>query len=57
MKPRTLNDIFFGIVDRRQQRLMLAREATEWLPISSPGFLPQRGWSRTGSAELGCLEG
>ena len=38
MKPRTLNDIFFGIVDRRQQRLMLAREATEWLPISSQDF-------------------
>jgi long-chain acyl-CoA synthetase len=38
MKPRTLNDIFFGIVDRRQQCLMLAREATEWLPISSQDF-------------------
>ena len=38
MKPRTLNYIFFGIVDRRQECLMLAREATEWLPISSQDF-------------------
>jgi len=33
--PQTLNDIFFSIVDRKQERLMLTREATAWLPISS----------------------
>lgn len=38
MEPRTLNDIFFDIVDRRQERLMLAREATSWLPINSQDF-------------------
>lgn len=38
MEPRTLNDIFLGMVDRRQEQLMLAREATSWLPISSQEF-------------------
>ena len=37
-EPRTLNDVFLGIVDRRQEQLMLAREATSWLPISSHEF-------------------
>jgi len=35
MEPRTLNEIFFRIVDRRQEQLMLARGATSWLPVSS----------------------
>ena len=35
MGPHTLNDVFFSIVDRRQERLMLTREATSWLPLSS----------------------
>jgi long-chain acyl-CoA synthetase len=35
MKPQTLNDIFFAIVGRRQERLMLVREASQWVPISS----------------------
>jgi Long-chain acyl-CoA synthetases (AMP-forming) len=38
MEPQTLNDIFFAIVDRRRERLMLAREGTSWLPISSQDF-------------------
>ncbi len=38
MEPQTLNDIFFSIVDRKQERLMLVREATSWLPISSQDF-------------------
>ncbi|HKU24490.1 MAG TPA: long-chain fatty acid--CoA ligase [Candidatus Sulfotelmatobacter sp.] len=40
MHPRTLNDIFFEIVDRRHKRLMLEREATSnsWLPISCQEF-------------------
>jgi long-chain acyl-CoA synthetase len=38
MKLQTLNDIFFNIVDRRKERLMLARRATSWLPISSQEF-------------------
>lgn len=36
MQARTLNDVFFAIVDRRLERTMLTREATNrWLPISS----------------------
>ncbi|HZQ96040.1 MAG TPA: long-chain fatty acid--CoA ligase [Candidatus Sulfotelmatobacter sp.] len=38
METRTLNDVFFNIVARRQERLMLAREATKWLPISTQEF-------------------
>jgi long-chain acyl-CoA synthetase len=38
MKPQTLNDIFFSIVGRRQERLMLVREASQWTPISSQEF-------------------
>src|SRR6266581_286518 len=38
MEPQTLNDIFFAIVDRKHERLMLAREGTSWLPISSQDF-------------------
>ena len=40
MPPRTLNDVFFEIVDRRQEKLMLSREATSnsWLPIGSHEF-------------------
>jgi long-chain acyl-CoA synthetase len=35
MHPQTLNDIFFAIVERRQERVMLVREAIQWVPISS----------------------
>jgi len=38
MKPQTLNDIFFAIVDRKQEQVMLVREAERWLPISSHEF-------------------
>jgi long-chain acyl-CoA synthetase len=38
MKPQTLNDIFFAIVERRQERLMLVREAARWVPVSSQEF-------------------
>jgi len=38
MKPQTLNDIFFAIVERRQDRVMLVREGSEWVPVSSQEF-------------------
>jgi long-chain acyl-CoA synthetase len=38
MKPHTLNDIFFAIVDRKHDRVMLARDATRWFPINSQEF-------------------
>ena len=38
MKPQTLNDIFFSIVERKNERLMLVRETSQWAPISSQEF-------------------
>ena len=35
MPPHTLNDIFFSIVDRKQDQVMLAREGGVWRSISS----------------------
>ena len=35
MPPRTLNDIFFAVVDRKQDQVMLARETGFWRSISS----------------------
>lgn len=38
MTPATLNDIFFAIVGREQERLMLVREGSRWVPISTQEF-------------------
>lgn len=38
MKPHTLNDIFLAIVERGQERVMLVREASQWVPIGSQEF-------------------
>lgn len=38
MTPQTINDIFFAIVQRRQERLLLVREASRWTPISTQDF-------------------
>jgi len=38
MTPQTLNDIFFAIVERKHERVMLVREASQWAPISSQEF-------------------
>lgn len=35
MNPETLNDIFFAIMERKQERVMLVREARRWAPIDS----------------------
>lgn len=35
MIPRTLNDIFFTVVERNHPRVMLERGAIEWVPVSS----------------------
>src|SRR5579885_1909262 len=35
MTPQTLNDIFFAIVERGQERLMLVRDEARWTPISA----------------------
>lgn len=38
MIPRTLNDIFFAIAERRQDRVMLVREETQWTAIGAQEF-------------------
>jgi long-chain acyl-CoA synthetase len=38
MKPKTLNDIFFAIVERKHDRVMLVREGLKWIPVSSQDF-------------------
>ena len=38
MKPQTLNDIFFAIVERKHDRVMLVREGLKWAPVSSQEF-------------------
>ena len=38
MTPKTINDIFFTIVERRHDRVMLAHEGDQWVPISSRQF-------------------
>ena len=38
MKPETLNDIFSTIVERGHDRVMLHRQANQWVPISSQQF-------------------
>lgn len=38
MTPATLNDIFFAIVKRNRDRLMLAREGDQWTSISTREF-------------------
>ena len=35
IKPQTLNDIFWAIVERRPKPVMLVRDATDWVPISA----------------------
>jgi len=35
MSLRTINDIFFTVVERGHYRVMLQREAIDWVPISS----------------------
>ena len=35
MNPQTLNDIFFAIVERKHDPVMLVREISGWVPVSS----------------------
>ena len=38
MTPLTVNDIFFAIVERGQQPVMLVRDGSRWIPISAREF-------------------
>ncbi len=57
MKPRTLNDIFFSIVDRKHERLMLVREASQWSPISSQEFYRNVAGMARALTQLGLAKG
>ena len=35
MNIKTLNEVFFAVVDRNSDRVMLTRESGAWTPISS----------------------
>ena len=35
MTPQTVNDIFFTIMERGQDRVMLVREGSRWVPVSA----------------------
>jgi long-chain acyl-CoA synthetase len=41
MLPRTLNEIFFNVVQRDVPRLMLWKRAEEWVPVSTSEFYAQ----------------
>jgi long-chain acyl-CoA synthetase len=41
MSLRTLNDVFFAVVERQHPRVMLQRLGDEWVPISSEAFQQQ----------------
>jgi long-chain acyl-CoA synthetase len=57
MKLDTLNDIFFAIVERQQARVMMVREGTDWLAISSQQLRHSvRGTARA-LADWGVLQG
>ena len=38
MEIRTLNDIFFAVVARNHERVVLSRQAIEWIPISAAEY-------------------
>jgi long-chain acyl-CoA synthetase len=38
MQPQTLNDIFFAIMERKSEQVMLTREAAGWVPLSWQEF-------------------
>ena len=57
MKPRTLNDIFFSIVERKHERLMLVREASQWSPISSQEFYRNVAGMARALTQLGLAKG
>jgi long-chain acyl-CoA synthetase len=63
MKPQTLSEIFFAIVERKEHPVMLTREASQWVPVSSRQFYRDvagiaralRQWGLTKSDRLAIL--
>ena len=57
MNPQTLNDIFFAIVERKHDPVMLVRETSGWVPVSSQQlYRDVAGMARTLS-KWGLLKG
>ncbi len=57
MKPQTLNDIFFSIVERRHDRVMLVREASRWTPVSSQELYRNVAGVARALSQLGLIKG
>jgi long-chain acyl-CoA synthetase len=57
MNPQTLNDIFFAIVDRKHDRVMLVRERSQWAPISSQEFYHDVAGVARGLTQWGLTKG
>ena len=57
MKPQTLNDIFSTIVERGHERVMLTREASRWVPISSRQFYQHVAGMARALCEWGLAKG
>ena len=37
---RTINDIFFSVVERDQERVMLYKQGSQWLPVPARELYP-----------------
>jgi long-chain acyl-CoA synthetase len=57
MKPQTLNDIFFAIVERKHDRVMLVRQGLRWAPISSQEFYRDVAGVARGLSQWGLTKG
>lgn len=57
MQPQTLNDVFLAIVDRKQERVMLARDRGEWISIGAHEFYRNVAGMARGLAHWGVTKG
>jgi long-chain acyl-CoA synthetase len=57
MVPQTLNDIFFAIVERKHVAVMLVRDASQWVPVSSQQFYRDVASMARALSKWGLLKG
>jgi long-chain acyl-CoA synthetase len=57
MNPQTLNDIFYAIVERKHDPVMLVREASQWAPVSSQQFYREVASMARTLSKWGLLKG
>jgi long-chain acyl-CoA synthetase len=57
MPPRTLNEIFFNIVERNVPRLVLWKKGEEWLSTSTAEFYTQVTVTATALSQMGIQRG